>query len=71
MSEWKPDSVRRMPDGGTVETRKRRTPGGDGAESFIEVAKDANGETVRVSHFVRDRDGNIIHEHDKHVKGKP
>jgi hypothetical protein len=71
MSKWKPDYIRRTPDGGTVEVRKRRTPGMDGAESFIEVAKDAQGNTVRVRHFVRDRDGNIIHEHEKHVRKRP
>ena len=71
MGTWKPDSVRRTPDGGTVEVRKRRIPGRDGAESFIEVTKDAQGQTIRVRHYVRDRDGNIIHEHDKHVRRKP
>ena len=71
LGKWKPDFVRRTPDGGTVEVRKRRIPGGDGAESFIEKTKDANGKTVRLRHFVRDRNGNIIHEHDKHVRRKP
>ncbi len=64
MGKWKPDYVYRTPDGLTVEGRRRRRPGADGAESVIEKVKDEQGRTLHIRHVVRDREGRIIHQHD-------
>lgn len=60
------DAVQKTGDETTKETKSRNSPGKDGAKSEHEVEKDANGDTISVTHKVT-KNGEVIHQHQSHI----